>query len=246
MKRNYWIITGLILAVTIIVFVVMVLVLEEDDNIDTTESPKEGSGIEYLEEMQLNPTMDYVNELEQIIRTDSDPYVRERGIFTLTDIAIREGDTDQIIDFLKEIANTEPEDNVRTAAYANVDLIRKSYPLPARGSLEISLSGDIKKGGEVSIISEIMSSTEVKDVVVGIEKLHKNIDPLSIPVINVALQPNQPLITQYDLRLIETGTYVIPFTLMLGFDRVDSETIQQEIHLTVNEIDGNYYVTNGS
>ena len=227
MKRSYILIAGVIVAVIIIVVVAMVLV---------------STDVEYLEEMQLNPTDNYIEELENIILNDSDPYVRERGIFTLTDIALREGDTDQIVDFLKEIAYDDEDENVRTAAYANVDLIRKVHPLPQRGSLQLSIAGEIEKGSTISLIANITSSIDVNDAIVGIEKLHKDIESLSSPITNVKLQANESKIYKCELKLNETGTYVLPVTLMLSFDRVDSETIQQEIHLTVTETDGEYYV----
>ena len=234
MKRSYILIAGVIVAVIIIVVVAMVLVSSDKD--------KESETVEYLEEMQLNPTDNYIEELENIILNDSDPYVRERGIFTLTDIALREGDTDQIVDFLKEIAYDDEDENVRTAAYANVDLIRKVHPLPQRGSLQLSIAGEIEKGSTISLIANIASSINVNDAIVGIEKLHKDIECLSSPITNVKLQANESKTFECELKLNETGTYVLPVTLMLSFDRVDSETIQQEIHLTVTETDGEYYV----
>lgn len=241
MKRSYILIAGVIVAVIIIVVVAMVLVSSDKDKESETAEQAQSTDVEYLEEMQLNPTDNYIEELENIILNDSDPYVRERGIFTLTDIALREGDTDQIVDFLKEIAYDDEDENVRTAAYANVDLIRKVHPLPQRGSLQLSIAGEIEKGSTISLIANIKSSIDVNDAIVGIEKLHKDIECLSSPITNVKLQANESKTFKCELKLNETGTYVLPVTLMLSFDRVDSETIQQEIHLTVTETDGEYY-----
>jgi len=242
MKRNYLIIAGLLVALIIVIVVVMVAISGDDEDETTTEQPTDAVTVETLEEMQLNPPDDYINQLQNIILDDSDPYVRERGIFTLTDIALRDGDTKQVIDFLKEIANNEADDDVRSAAYANVDLIRKNIPLPATGNLELSISGQISKGSTISIIAVVTCDTEVSDAVVGIEKLHHDIEPLSFPVINIDIQPNEPVTVEYELKLNETGDYSIPVSLLLSFDRIDSEKIQHEILLTVNETYGEYSI----
>ena len=46
-----------------------------------------------------------------------------------------------------------------------------------------------------------------------------------------------------ELRLNETGEYIIPVTLMLSFDRLDYEEINREAVLTINETDGEYEIT---
>jgi hypothetical protein len=76
--------------------------------------------VEYLESMRLDPPNDYIDELVSIVKENEDPYVRERAVFTLVDIAIEGNETEEIVDFLKELAMNETDDNVRTAAYANI------------------------------------------------------------------------------------------------------------------------------
>lgn len=242
MKRKYLIVAGLLAALIIVIVVVLVVVSGDDEDETDIAEPIQSSDVESLEAMQLNPAEDYIETLAQIILNDPDPYVRERGIFTLTDIALREGDTEGIVDFLKEIADNEVHDDVRSAAYANIDLIRKNIPLPATGSLELSVSGDISKDSTISIIAVVTCNTEVSDAVVGIEKLHHDIEPLSFPVINIDIQPEEPVTVEYELKLNGTGDYRIPVSLLLSFDRIDSEKIQHEVRLTVNETNGEYSI----
>ena len=241
MKKSYLMIAGSVIAI-IVLIVVIVLVSGNDGEDDEITQPVDVVNIEDLAQMQLNPSDNYIEELQSIILNDPDPYVKERGIFTLTDIALRENDSDLIIDFLKGIANDESHDEIRTAAYANIDLIRRNVPLPSMGSMELAISGEIKEGGTISLIATITAATEVSDTVVGIEKLPLGIEPLSFPVINVELEPGVPLITEHKLKLIKTGTYIIPVSLMLSLDRIDSELIQHKIHLTVNEASGEYTI----
>ncbi len=191
----------------------------------------------YLEGMQLEPSEDYIQELTSVVEKNEDPYVRERAIFTLTDIAIRKYETEKIVDFLKEIAMNETEDNVRTAAYANIDLIREIYPLEKKGSLDLSILGDIKKNSNITVIAKVSSKVDV-EAIVGIDYLHTNIELLSPPCRKVDLKANESKQVQFDLYLKETGEYFIPFTLMLSFDRIDYETIEDEIHINVKEFSG--------
>jgi len=246
MKRNYWIIGTIAVAIAAIVAVVALVVPggeepEEADG-DITEERTESLGSQYLEDMQLDPPDDYIGQLKDVISTGTDQYIRERGIFTLTDIAIREGDTGEIIDFLKDVAMNESDENVRTAAYANVDLIRQAHPLPERGVLEVSISGEIKKESMITLIASISATIDVSDAIVGIQRLHQDIVPISSPATNMNLQAGEKQTFECELKLNGTGEYSIPVMLMLSFDRLDYEAITREVVLTVNEADGEYEV----
>lgn len=184
--------------------------------------------------MQLNPPKDYIKKLKSVIEKNRDPYKRERAIFTLTDIAISKYETEKIVDFLKEIAKNEKEDNVRTAAYANIDLIRDYFPLEKKGSLELSVSGEMKKNEKIVIIAKVLSKVDT-EAQVGIDFLHQNIEPvnISVPVYKLELKANQPQEVEFELLLKEKGEYEVPVTLVLNFDRIDYEEITEEIHLNV-------------
>ncbi len=242
MKKKYLIIAGLVVAIAAIVAIVMVVVSGDEKDENEIEELAEITDTGFLEEMQLDPPGDYIEQLKDIIVSGTDPYIRERGIFTLTDIALRENDTDEIVDFLKDIAVNESNDNVRTAAYANVDLIRQTHPLPRQGSLELTISGEIKKGSTITLIATISSSIEVSDAIIGIQRLHHDIEPVSSPATNVHLNAGETQRLEFELKLNETGEYTIPVTLMLSFDQVDYEEIHREVVLTVNETSGEYYV----
>lgn len=194
--------------------------------------------IKYLESMQLNPPKDYIKKLKLVVEKNKDPYTRERAIFTLTDITIRKYETEKIIDFLKEIALNEKEDNVRSAAYANIDLIRDYYPLERQGSLELSILGEIKKGSQIKLIAKISSKIDVEEVIIGIDYLPKDIEWLSQPYHKIALKANEPKEIEFDLLLRKIGEYEIPVTLMMSFDKIDYEEIEKEIRIKVGEFSG--------
>jgi len=204
-----------------------------------------GSGrvdVQYLESMRLDPPDDYVEQLESIVRENDDPYVRERAVFTMTDIAIDGNETDQIVDFLKDLAMNEKDDNVRTAAYANVDLIRDLFPPESKGSLELSLDGDIRRGAAVEIVAEVSSTVDLEEAaIVGIISLPDGIAPVSDGVVKVKLAAGVPQRVGYDLRLDDTGEYIISFALKLSFDRIDYEVIHKGVYLAVSESGGDFF-----
>jgi len=226
----------LIIVVTVAVAAMVVLGVLEWTGDKKAKAPDEVD-VEYLEQMQLNPPEDYIQELMSIVENNKDPYTRERAIFALTDIAIRKYETEKIIDFLKDVAVAEEEDNVRTAAYANIDLTREIYPLEKKTSLELAISGHVKKNSNIKLIATISSKVDAQ-AVIGIDYLHTNIELLSLPYHKVDLKADETQKVEFDLRLKETGEYFIPVTLILSFDRIDHETIEDEVHIIVGEFGG--------
>jgi len=229
--------THVLLVVIVIAAIAVMLFISMSEWLKEEKFNPEEVDTKYLEGMQLSPPENYIQELMLVVEKNEVPYVRERAIFTLTDIAIRKYETEKIIDFLKDIAMNESDDNVRTAAYANIDLIREIYPLEKKGSLNLSISGDIKKDSNITLIAKISSKVDV-EAIVGIDYLHNNIELLSPPYHKVDLKANEPQEVEFDLHLKETGEYFIPVTLMLSFDRVDYETIEDEIVINVGEFGG--------
>jgi len=229
--------THVLLVVIVIAAIAVMLFISMSEWLKEEKFNPEEVDTKYLEGMQLSPPENYIQELMLVVEKNEVPYVRERAIFTLTDIAIRKYETEEIIDFLKDIAMNESDDNVRTAAYANIDLIREIYPLEKKGSLDLFISGDIKKNSNITVIAKTSSKIDV-EAIVGIDYLHTNIELLSPPYHKVDLKANEPQEVEFDLHLKETGEYFIPVTLMLSFDRVDYETISKEISLYVYEQSG--------
>jgi hypothetical protein len=209
-----------------------------------TEDEPEMTEMETLEAMQASPPENYVEEMETIIETTQDPYIKERGLLTLTDVALRKNETEEIVDYLKEKAMNEEDDDVRTTAYASIDLIRSQHPLESKGTLEISISGDIKKGSDITLIAEVSSTVDIeKPVIVGITRLHNSIELLSETGIEkLSLKANEPKEVEFDLLLTETGEYFVPVAFMMSFDSIDYEKIKKEVRLVVNENDGEFEV----
>ncbi|VVB72768.1 Uncharacterised protein [uncultured archaeon] len=202
--------------------------------------PKERLNIDYLEAMQLNPTEDYIQRLERIISKNNDPYLIERAIFILTDIALRKNQSDKIIFFLKNIAMNEENDMIRTAAYANIDLIRTVHPLEKVGSMGLAVNGKIQKGENINIIARISSTIPVTNAVIGINRLHKDIEILSSPTVKINISKNEHVpenqLVTFKLRLKEAGLYKIPVSLLMSIDRIDYSLTYKYIYLNVSSM----------
>jgi hypothetical protein len=197
--------------------------------------------VEYLESMRLDPPENYIEKLTSVAQDNDDPYIRERAVFTLTDIAVELNETEDIIDFLKVLAMDETEDDVRTAAYANIDLIRDLFPPEKQGFLELHLSGNIGKGSEVALIAKVSSTIDLEEeAILGIISLPDGIELLSTGVLKLELEANVPKEVGFDLRLNQTGEYIITVALKLSFDRIDYEEVHKDVYLTVNESGGEF------
>lgn len=205
---------------------------------DPGKDPGEPQRFREFEAMELNPPPGYIVMLEDRIRTDPDPYVQEKGIATLTSIAIRRNETDQIIPFLKELAYREDDDGVRTAAYANIGLIRLYHPLPSRGTLRVSVDGRIAQGKNITVVATVTPAVDVPDATIGITRFDAGLYPATEPVVRTSLQAHVPREFQFGISLNEAGSYEVPVAVLLSWDRVDSEYLEKAIILTVTESGG--------
>ncbi len=198
------------------------------------------SNLSDLEAMQLEPPADYISQLKAIIEGDPDPYVRENAVLVLAELALRKNETANITDYLKSIATGEENEDVRTSAFVSLGLIRDKYPLEKKGSLELSLTGAIRKGANVTLNARVSTAaTPPGPVIVSIPSLPSGVELLSkTGVVKFPLNAGETKEVRFTLRLKETGEYYIPATFMMSFDSVDYEKIRKEAHIRVTEAGG--------
>jgi len=194
--------------------------------------------VEDIRETQLNPGADYIQDLTDVAADQrQDANTRETAIMALTDIAINKNETDEIVDFLKVMAANETEDNVRSAAYAALDLIRSAYPAETKGTLDLTIVGEIRKDAEVTLVATVSSAVDVESRV-AIDYLSNDIQPLTTPFSKVNLKANVPQQVEFKLHLGGIGEYFIPVTLMLSFNLTDYEVQAKRIYILVGEQEG--------
>jgi hypothetical protein len=202
----------------------------------------EDATVDYLISIQKKPPTDYINELTLIIQKNKNQTVRDVAVNTLTDIAIRKGEPDKITGFLKDLTVNEKDPVIMSAAYAGIDLIRDTYPLPPMGSLNLSVSGNVKKGGEVAIVATFSSPRDIDKAVLGIDFPPDSIEMITPPVFYTNLTANTPKTHTFQLLILKTGMLYVPAQLTVSTDRTDYEQIERQVILVVRESDGEYTI----
>jgi hypothetical protein len=202
----------------------------------------EDATVDYLISVQKNPPGDYISELTLIIQKNKNQTVRDVAVSTLTDIALRKGEPEKITGFLKDLTVHEKDPVIMSAAYAGIDLIRDTYPLPPMGSLNLSVSGNVRKGGEVAIMATFSSTTDIDRAVLGLDFPGGSIETISTPVYYTNLTADVPVTHTFNLRILKTGRFKVPVQLMVSTDRTDYEQVEREIILVVQESDGEYII----
>ncbi|MFA5266486.1 MAG: hypothetical protein WC379_00825 [Methanoregula sp.] len=202
----------------------------------------EAATVDYLIEVQKKPSADYISELELIIQKNKNQTVRDVAVNTLTSIAMRKGETDKVIGFLKDLTVNEKDPVIMSAAYAGIDRIRDKYPLPSMGSLDLSVNGKVKKGGEVAIIATFSSTTDMEKAVLSLDFPGDSVEMINVPVYYTNLTANTPVTYTFQLRILETGQFKVPVELMVSTDRTDYEQIERVVLFDVRENDGEYRI----
>jgi len=206
--------------------------------------------VSQIEEIHLRMDPADIDDLMSIIEGESEDYVRERAVLTLTDIAIRTGKAEGVIGFLKDLAYNEEGDQVRTAAYNAMDQIRQLYPLKVEAGLDLLIDSDIFQGATVSLVARCYCERDVDDASVGIRRIdaigdspQEGISVGSPSPVNFSLEGGEPNEITFDLVLSEAGRYDVVCTLDLGFDRVDYLTMEKTAQIRVEASGGAYEVS---
>ncbi len=208
----------------------------------TPSTDRVPSNINDLAAMELNPPNNYVDRLTAVIESDSEPYLRERAVFTLTRIALGRNETSSITPYLKDLAMNTRTDEIRTAAYANLALIN-SLVLPSpKGYLNLSIEGTIRKDSPLRLVATVSSSVPVTASVVGIRRLPQGMDLTSDALVHLSLQPNQSQTVIFQMTPQLVGTYTVPVSLVLSLDQVETYEQTGQVSITVQERDGNFSV----
>ncbi|MDQ1280822.1 MAG: hypothetical protein QG670_2085 [Thermoproteota archaeon] len=184
--------------------------------------------------VQLNPGKNYINELQEVININKNATVREDAVLVLADIAVRKGETNLILDFLKILAYNEKDSQVRSAAYASVDLIRDIYPLELKADLGLHIGGDFRKGGNMTLFVYV-NSTQNTEASIAINALQENLSILSPSILVINITSNIPKEVQFKIHISNIGDYSISISLEISYNRLDYETLTKKIFFRIHE-----------
>lgn len=198
--------------------------------------------ISSLEAMQVQPPEDYNRQLMDIIRKNPDPYIRERAVFTLTDIAIKKNASEKIVPELREIALNGQDANLQSAAYANLALIDTVLPKIPQATLNISVQGTIRPGQTITVVAVITSQRQPAKALVGTSLIPKGLDLTSPPITAVKLVPGSPASVPFTFTIRDPGDYKIPVHLLVSYNRVESEQITRYLYLKADSAGGSSFI----
>ena len=194
--------------------------------------------ISSLEAMQVQPPEDYNRQLMDIIRKNPDPYIRERAVFTLTDIAIKKNASEKIVPELREIALNGQDANLQSAAYANLALIDTVVPKIPQATLDVLVQGTIRPGQTITVVAVITSQRQPAKALVGTLLIPKGLDLTSPPITAVKFVPGSPVSVPFTFTIRDPGSYKIPVHLLVSYNRVESEHITRYLYLKADSTGG--------
>jgi hypothetical protein len=208
--------------------------------------------VDYVETIHTHLDPKDISELENIARGSSDNYTRETAVFALTDIAIKNNVTEDVIPFLKDIFLNDKNDDVKTAAYSNLYLIKECYPTESKADMNFQVEGVIKKGANITLTTIVSSTVNATKGLVGVKSITNlsggitggmTLDPECKPVIRVPfLEAGAERISSFKFNIVQTGDFLVCFQLQIDFNVIDYQILEKTIHFTVGANDGNFTV----
>lgn len=108
------------------------------------------------------PGDDGAARLEEAFRSDPDSYVRERAVFAISTMRGRDA-----VPFLTTVATSEADENVRSAALAEIFRFRNEHPVPARGWMKVHYPESVTPGEPFEVRVTIGSTDDVRRAKVG-------------------------------------------------------------------------------
>jgi hypothetical protein len=208
------------------------------DSVTANQDPVADVTQEDLESLQSQAPEDYREQLGAVIDRHPDEYLRERAVFALVDIARQKGEISEIVETLKDIAYNEPQDDVRSAAYANLDLIDTLQPQPSRATLELTVEGEIRKAATVTVVARVSSEIDIPQARLTIDCPVYGIEPANQPLYKLSLVGGEPQEIRFDIQLNETGRNMVQVVLFLSYDRTESESVEKIVFFNISETSG--------
>jgi hypothetical protein len=193
--------------------------------------------ISTLEDMQVDPPADYIHYLSEVISSHSDPYVRERAVFTLTDISLRRDESASVRPILLKIAQTSQDTDLQSAAFSNLDLIDKVVPVPPKTEMNLTVDGRIRQGQTITVNITLTSTVMPVKVLTGIRRIPKGLVLESPPSVRTALKQGEPVTIPFQIKILQDGEYELPFSSSISYSRVEKENLERTLYLAVKDGD---------
>ena len=233
-----------------------------------TEIGPKTTSLAHVDDLHMQMSASSLDELEAIIRTNADPYTRERAINVYTDIALRSQNQKRALPFLKKLATDEKNDDVRASARTNYYYIKEEAGIPPDTSVDIRVTGDIKSGSTITVVLSVMSLRGSTRTTVGMVARLLQEEPMISDynttefdantgkgaLTNVVLTPSTPIqrplpanVTvefPYTVAIKAPGKVMLDISVQVPYNnRLDYDVITKKIFLDVGSNSGTYAIS---
>ena len=209
-----------------------------------------GTKPQTVDTIHRNMSFAEIPQLKEIITSSADNQTREMAVMAMTDIAMNANRSQDILPFLKDIVLNEKDPTVRHAAYANLDVIRKYQPSEIWGTQSIRVEGDLRPGNKIRLVVDVTPSVDTVHNLVGIQKIlvgrerSNGITLISPELMPVRFSSAAGISHEvpFTLYLNKSGKYSVYCYTKINVNRIDYQTFQKIVDLTVNTDKGSYTV----
>ena len=230
-----------------------------------------GFTTENITSMRMEMDPNSLPTLEGIISGTGDNYTRERAVIAYADIALRTGNGEDALGFLKGVAYNEQNDEVRTSAYTNYYWLKEGMGKGAESEMHVEVSGDLLTGNNITILVTAFtnrSATDPAKISCGAQSLEEhsfsgganpgegfivndstsgkgayaNAQVLAPDMLRKDLSPGVPVDTPFKVYLKQSGQTVVKCKVEVRHDRLDYDELEEWVYLDIGAENGTYSI----
>jgi len=226
---------------------------------------------EDITQMRMDANSSSLAMLEGIIAGPGDNYTRERAVIAYADIALRTGNGEDALNFLKGVAYNEQNDEVRTSAYTNYYWLKEGMGKGAQSEMGVEVSGDLMAGNNITILVTALTSREATDpakISCGAQSLENqsfssgsqpgesvtlggstsgrgafaHAQVLSPDMLRRDLSVGVSVSVPFTVNLKESGQTLVKCRVEVRHDRLDYDELEKWVYLDIGAESGTYSI----
>jgi hypothetical protein len=194
-----------------------------------------------IDALQLRPSAQVRQLLQQVAEEDADLYVRERAIMALGQIRDPEA-----IPTLVRIGLDPPNEALRLAAYNTVWQLRKLSPLPDPPDLALTVLNPIRRGVEFDVEARVVSTVRRDSAQIRF-LWGKFLVPVSsgngIPSYHGPLTAGEAVVLRGRFQTVAIGKTSVKVSARINLNRVDAPTYTSSLYIDIQENSGSVTTT---
>ena len=239
-----------ILIVVFALLAVLAVILISPSLYFKEEAKKESVGKKPLSENSINemlfsPEKANIEQLKSIIENESlNDSLRERAIFVLTEVSIKNNESKKTREYLKSLLiENKLKGDLRSSAFANIYLIDEANPRKKYAGIEVFVEGGIRKNSKISVKIIISSEKDGKATLrVGNEAFDSRKKPellsLSKTTWRGEIKKGETKEFSFDFLIQSNKSFETPVLYKISYDYVDYE---KNLRIIYFDLENNSY-----